>query len=279
VTVVGEGMTDADLHELGRFPVLETMISFERLTPARLGKLSLCPNVQRLEFEDRQDLTTKQWQALKTQTQIERLDLTGGGETRRITNAALRHVAAMRQLRELDLRGTSVGDAGVKQLASLTNLEVLDLERTDVGDAGVEFLPSLSKLRRLSLQGTHVTDATLRRLLSLKRLTSLDVGRTRINDPLPVVLKMKGLRSLGLSRIEAINDDSLPQLAQLPALRELDLRLTRVTRFRLALFVTQTKWKKVLMRTGLLEERECWEIDAFEKFCREHDVFVEVEME
>src|SRR5262249_18512875 len=169
-TIRGDGTTDANLRELGRFPFLKTMLSFEYLTPDRLEKLSLCPNVQRLEFEDHQDLTTKHWQALKKQTQIERLGLSGGGETERIANAHLPHVAAMHQLRELDLRGTAVSDAGVAGLSSLSELEVLKLDRTHVGDAGVEFLPSLTKLRVLSLRQTRVTDATLQRLLALKRL-------------------------------------------------------------------------------------------------------------
>src|SRR5262249_12668370 len=101
-------------------------------------------------------------------------------------------------------------------------------DRTHVGDAGVEFLPSLTKLRVLSLRQTRVTDATLQRLLALKRLTWLDVGETRLEDPLPVVLQMTGLRYLGLGGLDAIDDTTVQQLAQLTALRELDLRLTRV---------------------------------------------------
>ncbi len=55
-------------------------------------------------------------------------------------------------LRELLLRGTKVTDAGVRHLRGLTNLKDLDLSSTSVGDAAMAQVANLSKLERLVLE-------------------------------------------------------------------------------------------------------------------------------
>jgi hypothetical protein len=90
------------------------------------------------------------------------------------------------------------------------------------------------------------------------------------------------LRVLDLGWLKGVNDENLQELARgLPDLRELDLRHTKVTRFRLAQLLPKTKWKKIRMETTLAVHRtpEEAEIEAFKQYCREHDVFVDVDQE
>jgi len=76
-----------------------------------------------------------------------------------VTDAALRHLPALKHLQYLDLANTQVTDGGltyIKQLSELTNLELQD---TQVSDAGLPNLLALTKLKLLGLQRTKVTDA------------------------------------------------------------------------------------------------------------------------
>lgn len=88
------------------------------------------------------------------------LDLSRTG----VTDAGLKALARMPNLKRLDLRGTAVGDEGAKALAGLAKLETLGLYGTKVTDAGLEPLRGLKALRRAYLADTKVTEAGVKRL-------------------------------------------------------------------------------------------------------------------
>jgi Leucine-rich repeat (LRR) protein len=54
----------------------------------------------------------------------------------KVTDAGLKHLAGLKQLRELDLSDTQVTDAGLKHLAGLKQLKELSLGRTQVTSKG-----------------------------------------------------------------------------------------------------------------------------------------------
>jgi hypothetical protein len=57
----------------------------------------------------------------------------------------------------LDLGATRVTDAGLKGLAGLTQLKNLYLQDTNVTDDGLKYLRGLKQLQSLDLNGTKVT--------------------------------------------------------------------------------------------------------------------------
>jgi hypothetical protein len=61
----------------------------------------------------------------------------------KVTDADLKHLAALKQLRDLDLGLTQVTNAGLKHLAALKQLRDLDLGLTQVTDAGLKHLAGL----------------------------------------------------------------------------------------------------------------------------------------
>jgi uncharacterized membrane protein len=85
-----------------------------------------------------------------------------------------------RNVTSMDLAGTAVTDAGLKALTAMVNLRQLHLERTRVTDAGLPALAPLAKLEYLNLYGTGVTDAGLPALRPLTSLRRLYVWRTRV---------------------------------------------------------------------------------------------------
>jgi hypothetical protein len=109
-------------------------------------------------------------------------------------------------IKELDLYGTEITDAGLPHMRRLTDLRVLSLACTKITDEGLTEVGEFVNLERLNLMGTSVSVAGLKSLRRLDHLATLEL--------------------IGMN----IEDDDLSQLPDLPELRELDLRLTNVTR-------------------------------------------------
>ena len=76
-----------------------------------------------------------------------------------VTDETLIELKGLNQLRELDLNGSQVTDAGLKTLVQeLPALETLKLSRTAVTDVGMtESISRLESLKRLDLRGTKVS--------------------------------------------------------------------------------------------------------------------------
>jgi Leucine-rich repeat (LRR) protein len=100
----------------------------------------------------------------------------------RITDAGLKELAGLKNLRWLVLRDTQITDAGLKELAGLQNLQRLDLGFTRITDAGLKELAGLKNLQWLNLWGTRITDAGLKELAGLKNLLWLGLEFTQITD-------------------------------------------------------------------------------------------------
>jgi hypothetical protein len=75
-----------------------------------------------------------------------------------ISDEGLKNLAAMTELRSLNLCGTTITDAGLKHLAAMKDLQNLQLSSTKVTDAGMDELMKLPKLQSLMLYDTKVTD-------------------------------------------------------------------------------------------------------------------------
>lgn len=100
---------------------------------------------------------------------------------RNFADADLAELAPIaRALHWLDLGETAVTDAGLRSLGGMTNLRRLHLDRTAVTDAGLANLSGLSHLESVNLYATAVTDAGLVALRALPRLRSLYLWQTKV---------------------------------------------------------------------------------------------------
>ena len=109
---------------------------------------------------------------------LPRLDLTGA----KITDASLRELKGLKQLRSLIVGKTPITDAGLAEVSALTSLHQLSLDDTKVTDAGMKALQKLTALQRLDLNGTAVTVAGLSDLKDLPGLSTLQLARTKLSD-------------------------------------------------------------------------------------------------
>jgi hypothetical protein len=77
---------------------------------------------------------------------------------------AVKHIAKLPALQELDLSFTEVTDAGLRHISKLDRLQRLELAYTDVSDAGVEHLRSLGGLKDLWITRTKITEEGVEQL-------------------------------------------------------------------------------------------------------------------
>jgi hypothetical protein len=107
---------------------------------------------------------------------VPHLEIVRLGGSKAVTDAGVRHLARLPQLRELDLSSTGVTDAGLAVLRDLPALTHLNLVMTRVTDAGMTHLAHARALERLELMWTHTGDGAIRALEGLPRFRALISG-------------------------------------------------------------------------------------------------------
>jgi Leucine Rich repeat len=147
-----------------------------------------------------------------------------------VTDAVVKELKELKELRTLDLNMTRVTDAGLKELVELTGLQKLCLGHTPVTDAGLKELKALKGLRTLYLYSTAVTDAGLKELKDLKGLQDLDLTATPVTDAgLKELKELKCLQRLGLGYTQ-VTDAGLKELEACKELQALQvIETTKVT--------------------------------------------------
>src|SRR5580700_908146 len=181
-----------------------------------------------------------------------------------VSDQGLAVLKGWQRLKRLNLRGTKITDSTLQSLNRLTSLEALDIGFAQVTDSGLAQLNALSNLKELSIGGNKLTDAGLQALRQMPALTSLDLSGSQRTDSglwsvsltesgLDTISTLKELRHLrlngvpisprglqklkGLNKLERldlqactrINDDALPPLEALPALKVLDVTAAAIT--------------------------------------------------
>ena len=97
-----------------------------------------------------------------------------------ITDAGLKDVAKLQNLRWLNLSQTKITDAGLKDVAKLQKLDWLHLSSTQITDAGLKEVAKMQNLGELFLDGTKITDAGLKEVAKLQNLKDLNLNRTKV---------------------------------------------------------------------------------------------------
>lgn len=146
----GGGADDRELAPLLRLAHVQTLglARCRRITDSGLAILGRLPELRTL------DLTMSPGYAFAQDDRGTRL-----------TDAALVHVAKLRDLEELQLNDVPITDAGLARLAGLANLRHLDLSGTRITDASLPLLESsFPALESLAIERTEVTNVAARRL-------------------------------------------------------------------------------------------------------------------
>lgn len=195
--------TTAEELDLAGLPKLTSL----KLTQATandqtLATLAATPNLESLEAGSR--------------------DHTGYSPQRtEITDAGLKPLADLKNLKKLDLTGARITDGGLQILAAVENLEELQLGGTSITDEGLKHLEDLQKLRILRLRGTQVSDSALANRKPLTNLTMLDIAGTKITAG--GLVRAKAVPELSWLVVDSsqMNEDGSRMLRNCPKLRSL----------------------------------------------------------
>ena len=158
-----------------------------------------------------------------------------------LTDAGIRYLVRMPQLRELDLSMTAVSERGLEVIRNLPNLERLNLMWTNTGDGVIRLLGGRNSLTHFR-SGSYVTDEGLAQLRDLPVFAEWRGGEVEMEllspDVNPNQLVLRGrISDHGLSNLRGLDglfgldiDSSLPlskvgiaHLAALPRLGRLSI--------------------------------------------------------
>jgi len=98
------------------------------------------------------------------------------GGSKALTDAGVKYLARMPQLRHLDLSGTQVTDRGLEVLRELPALESISLSWSGVTDAGVGHLRNCERLQRVDLSATNTGDGAIKALTGKSELCHFRSG-------------------------------------------------------------------------------------------------------
>jgi serine/threonine protein kinase len=146
------------------------------------------------------------------------------GHCAHITDAGLQHLAALPDLRVLDLDSTWVRDVGLQPLSALSNIQDLCLNNTWVTDEGLKHLTELANIRVLNLDRSYVRFAAMLPRSAFPCLQDLRLNNTAVNDVgLQHVTVHSSLQGLSLNACNNVTDAGLKNLAALSDLQSLSL--------------------------------------------------------
>ena len=216
------------LKELETLPAIEFVGSGDtEVTPAMLRALQGKPSLKRLSIafakvndESAAILgTLKTLDSLQLQKQIE------------ISPAGCEEVLKLTNLKDLTLSGRLVNDYTLECAANCSKLKSLTIESVFVSDQGLQSLRRLRNLKTLRTYiGPEVTDLGLKYLADMN-LTDLEITLLEVtNEKLKGYRKLGGLRSLKLVSAVKMTDESVPFVAELTELKELDLSDASLTK-------------------------------------------------
>jgi hypothetical protein len=103
-------------------------------------------------------------------------------QSKRVTDAGLRHLPRFARLQWLNLSGCSFTDEGLEALRSLPSLRTFELHwHRGVSDEGIEHLAACELLERVDVMGSPLGDGLIRALAGRQHLRFLKTG-TRTTD-------------------------------------------------------------------------------------------------
>ena len=141
-------------------------------------------------------------------------------------DAALAHVAVLKNLRELNLQWARLTDDGFAHLSKLKELRRLELFSTPVTDKGLAALAECSNLEYLMLESTYkLKGSGFAKLSKLENLRSLSLKEGDFSEKLfPNLAKLTTLAELNLWAAKGFSAKNIDALASLKDLKKLNLR-------------------------------------------------------
>jgi internalin A len=203
-------ISDVGLEHLAALAELEELkLGGNKISGVGLHVLKLLPKLRRLSFYGIQRRNAGWcWAPVVTDLELDTISLLGGLEELNVGFGVALGAPRPADLGPADgeaecriAGGTRITDLGLAKLAALSNLRDLDLSGASITVNGIRTLAAFRDLRRLSLWNVKgLDDAAAPLLEALTRLTSLDLSNTPVgNETLKRLARLPNLRRLYVS--------------------------------------------------------------------------------
>jgi hypothetical protein len=216
--LAGKGRLSADAKS---FHAADSRSQFEPLVP---GDMAVISNIGPLEFLAlKGPITDEMFQEMKPMPNLGLLQVLDS----HITDEGLEHLVHFPKLKSFSMFPTRLTGRGLVHLRHTPQLERLEI-RTSLGDEVLEHLAPLTELNELIINAP-ITDAGLERLPLLPKLRSLWLNDPSVTGPgIAHLTKQPELVALSLGS-STVDDRAIDAVANLPQLKSVYLRLTRIS--------------------------------------------------
>jgi len=141
----------------------------------------------------------------------------------KLDESRLTHLAGLKQLEELEVKGMPMRDEDLAVIGKLTKLKRLNFDSDTVSDGGMAYLAGLTALEDLA-PWVLMTDAGLSHLINLDKLQRLQIKGDITEKGLSHLAKLKALRNLRIVSANDFSNASMEQLQKnLPMLQRLNV--------------------------------------------------------
>ncbi len=223
LSIHSTSITDNDLAQIAKMPNLVTLaLTSPHITDAGVHHLANLPLLDNLELHSIQ-LTGSVPANAGGFPKLQRLAV---HDAPRLNDQAIVNLGPMPELHTVELGGTQIGDAAIGHAAKSGKLHSVFVAHTQITDASLAHLAKSVSLTNLDLADTQITDAGIAQLASCA-LSSLDLSGTSVTGKGFGALAGKDL-VLNLDRTN-VNDDTLAEVLQIPALVMLSLQNTNIS--------------------------------------------------
>ncbi len=224
---------DADrrvLAPISHLTGLQILILYQTgITDEQMKYLKPLRALRALELSNEFSIGNTGIAALKDLPALEYLSLDLG-----VTDAGLKHVGQLHNLRWLKIGTEKIRGPGLAELANLPRLERLCLctsfqSQTQISDRHIKYLEGLKQLKSLTLWGNTCNNLTDASLASISKLTNLEElhfirsGQRLTSAGLAHLRQLKHLRKLDLGSAQINDARYLMALPQLEFVKPVDL--------------------------------------------------------
>lgn len=237
VSLRGTWVTDGDLAELAKVPVLDTLdLSRTRVTDRGLFFLKGADQLRDVNLAFAENVGDPIHAVIRNWKSLRRLNLRGT----RVGDATAASAAALPALEALDIALSDVQDFGLEALSGSTSLRELAMGGARISEPALQYLRQMQELRVLDLSGPtqaisfnggmNLTDRSIDAIASVAALRELRLGYNRFAPrAMPVLKRLENVERLGLEYCPGVTDAAVPVLAEWKSLRIVELTGTKMT--------------------------------------------------
>lgn len=237
VTLRGTWVTDGDLAELAKLPVLDTLdLSRTRVTDRGLFFLKSADQLRDVNLAFAENVGDPVHAVIRNWKSLRRLNLRGT----RVGDATAASAAALPALEALDIALSDVQDFGLEALSGSTSLRELAMGGSRISEPALQFLRQMQELRLLDLSaptqaisfngGMNLGDRSIDAIASLAALRELRLGYSRFQPrAVPVLKRLENVERLSLEYCPGVTDEAVAVFADWKSLRSVEVTGTKMT--------------------------------------------------